>query len=255
MNRSVVMIHGMHGGGWYWQNFKTFFEEKGYRCFAPYLRYHDVDPAGQPDPALGTISLLDYVNDMEDFIRGLDEAPIIMGHSMGGLIAQLLGARGLADALVLLTPAAPSGINAATYSVIKSFWGVMTTWGFWRKPFRPSMKSMAYAIMHRIPMGERKKMYDKLVHESGRAAFEIGLWHMDSKHASKVDETKIICPVLIVSGSEDRITPASVIKKIARKYRHVATYKEFDHHAHLIIGEPGWEDVARYVDEWIRGTA
>ena len=63
---------------------------------------------------------------------------------------------------------------------------------------------------------------------------------------------KITCPVLIVAGAEDRIVPTSVTRKIALKYNQVATYKEFDHHAHLIIGEPGWEKVARFVNDWIK---
>ena len=169
---------------------RRFMKKKGFRCLAPNLRLHDVDPAQIPEPALGTVSLLDYANDLEDYIGGLDERPIIIGHSMGGLLAQILGARELAEALVLLTPAAPSGINALTFSVIRSFWKLMTIWGFWRKPYRPSIKSMAYAIMHLLPGEDQKEVYDKLVYESGRAAFEIGLWYLDSTRASRVDESK-----------------------------------------------------------------
>lgn len=66
----------------------------------------------EPDPRLGTTSLIQYAQDLENYIKGkgLNTKPIIMGHSMGGLLAQILGARGVASALVLLTPAAPAGI-------------------------------------------------------------------------------------------------------------------------------------------------
>ena len=91
MAETIVMIHGMWGGSWYWENYRKYFEGKGYRCITPTLRFHDMDPKGVPDPKLGTISLLDYADDLEKAIRGLDSKPVIMGHSMGGLISQILG--------------------------------------------------------------------------------------------------------------------------------------------------------------------
>lgn len=251
MAETIVMIHGMWGGGWYWENFKHFFEEKGYQCHTPTLRYHDIDPKGKPDPRLGTISLIDYAQDLEEYIDNFDEKPFLMGHSMGGLLAQILGARGLAKGLVLLTPASPSGINALKYSVIKSFWSILTSWGFWRNPHRLSPNAAEYAACHLLPEEDQKALYERLVYESGRAAFEIGFWLLDAKGASKVDKSKVTCPVLVVSGAEDRLTPASVVQKVANKYRAVSTYKEFDNHAHWVIGEPGWEKIAQFVSDWL----
>ena len=130
MAETIVMIHGMWGGSWYWENYRKFFESKGYHCIIPTLRFHDMDPKSIPNPALGTTSLLDYAKDLEEEIRRLDSQAIIMGHSMGGLLAQILGSRGLAQALVLLTPASPAGINALKPSVIKSFSSVLSGYGF-----------------------------------------------------------------------------------------------------------------------------
>jgi pimeloyl-ACP methyl ester carboxylesterase len=110
MGKRIVMIHGMWCGSWVWNNYQPFFKDKGYACHTPVLRYHDISPNDTPDPALGTTSLLDYVQDLQEYISSLDEEPVIIGHSMGGLIAQMLGARGRAKALVLLTSAPPSGL-------------------------------------------------------------------------------------------------------------------------------------------------
>ena len=112
MHRNLIMIHGMFGGGWCCNNYKGFFEEKGYHCVTPVLRFHDMDPDEHPDPRLGGTSVLDYVEDLAKQIEKMDPLPFLMGHSMGGLIAQILGSRGLAEALILLTPASPSGIMA-----------------------------------------------------------------------------------------------------------------------------------------------
>jgi pimeloyl-ACP methyl ester carboxylesterase len=111
MSEKIVMIHGMWGGAWCFDNFKHFFEEKGYQCFTPILRHHNVDPKDIPNPGLGRTSLLDYAQDLEEYIHKLDDKPIIIGHSMGGLLAQILGSRELGKAIVLLTPAPPSGIS------------------------------------------------------------------------------------------------------------------------------------------------
>ena len=82
-------------------------------CITPTLRYHDMDPDDVPDLLLGNATLLDYAHDLEEDIKRLQVTPVIMGHSMGGLLAQIFGSRGLAKALVLLAP--PSRILALTY--------------------------------------------------------------------------------------------------------------------------------------------
>ncbi len=106
-------------------------------------------------------------------------------------------------------------------------------------------------MMDVLPPEERTAAYDKFVFESGQAAAEIGFWLFDRRKASHVDETKVTCPVLVVAGSRDRITPASVVRQVARKYK--ATYKELPGHAHWVLGEPGWQDVAGFVHGWLQG--
>ncbi|MFC1941348.1 alpha/beta hydrolase [Chloroflexota bacterium] len=251
MPETILMIHGMWSGGWCWENYKDFFEEKGYHCINPTLRLHDMDPNGTPNAQLGTTSLLDYVEDLEKEIQKLDVLPIIMGHSMGGLLAQILGSRGLAKALVLLTPASPYGIMALKRSVIKSFWSGLTKWGFWRKPMRQTFDEAVYSTMQLLTAEEQKDLFNRYVYESGRAACEIGFWFLDLKGAAKVDESKVTCPVLVVAGSKDRIVPASIVRKVANKYERVSTYKEFTNHAHWVVLEPNWQGIAEYISDWL----
>ncbi len=246
------MIHGMWCGPWIWDNYRRVFEADGYHCVTTTLPYHAMDPRGVPDPRLGTASLLDYAEALEQEVKQLGAKPILMGHSMGGLLAQILGTRGLARALVLLTPAWPSGIVVLTPSAIRSHWTSLTTWGFWRKPVRPTFGEAVYSMMHLLPEEEREKTYDKFVYESGRTVFEIGYWLFDSRGASRVDESKVTCPVLTVAGAQDRIIPASIVRRVARKYKAVSTYKEFENHAHLVVTEPRWQEVAEYVGGWLR---
>lgn len=252
MSDNIFMIHCMSGGPWTWEKYISFFEKRGFNCNATTLRYHDADPEDEPDPELGTTSLLDYAKDLEEEISGMEQIPVVMGHSMGGLLAQILATRGLAKAAVLLAPASPSGILALRPSVIKSFRSMQAQWGFWKKPVRQTYDEAAYSMLHKLPPEERNEVYDRFVHESGRAASEIGYWFLDPYRAARVDESKVVCPVLVVAGSEDRITPVSVVRRVAAKYGDVSTYREFDGHGHWLVGEPGWEDIAEYVLKWIK---
>lgn len=245
------MVHGMYSAAWCWDNFRAYFEQKGYCCRTPTLRHHEVGAGSPPAIGLGETSLTDYVQDLSTYIRALPEKPIIIGHSMGGLLSQMLAAKGLAKSLILLAPAPPSGINVLQWSVIRSFSGVLRQWRFWHKPHRLSFNAAVYAPLQRLTFDEQKTLYPLLVQESGRVISEIGLWFLDPKRAAKVDETKVNCPVLIVVGSKDRMTPASVANKIFKKYRRVATYKEFDQHGHWLLGEQGWVKVADFINNWI----
>jgi len=254
MADTLVMVHGMWGTPSHWDNFREFFEGRGYQCLTPTLRHHDVEHQGTPDPSLGRTSLLDYAEDLEKLIRGLQGKPVVMGFSMGGILAQILASRGLAEAVVLLSPAPPAGINALKPAIIWEFRSAILRWGFWRKPFRLPFRETSSAMLNEVPAESRKGIYDGLVYESGRAACEIGFWFLDPKGALKVDVSKVTCPVLVISGGKDREHPISVVRKIAKRYERVATFEELPGHGHWLIGEPGWQKIAERIDEWLRRT-
>ena len=254
MHDTIFMIHGMWGKPHVWDAYRSFFEDHGYRCVTPTLRHHDIEPGEAPDPRLGTTSLLDYAQDLENEIKNLDQPPIVMGHSMGGLLAQMLAARDLARSAVLLTPAPPAGILMVHKpSVIKTFWKMQTQWGFWRKPVRLGFEESVYSTLHLLDPEEQRQTYDELVWESGRAVSEIGYWFLDGDRAARVDEEEVTCPLLVVGGGKDRMVPTSVVRRVAEKYGDVAAYREYPSHAHWIIDEPGWDVVAADVAAWLEG--
>ncbi len=254
--KTIIFIHGMLVGPWCWDKYKTFFEKQGYVCVTPTLRYHSDEYVKKPHPKLGTTGLLDYVNDLEKEIKSLilsdGEKPIIVGHSMGGIIAQKLAERSLAEMVVIISSAPPAGILPFSLTGIKSIFGVRFYGGFffWKKPIRVTLKGMKYMGLNCTLESEHKNIFDKIGYESGRVVFEIVFAFFDKSKASRVDESKVDCPMLVISASEDRVLSVSVQKKIARKYK--AEYKEFEKHAHWIITEPGWEKVAKYILQWIK---
>lgn len=249
MAQTLFLIHGMWGGPWCLENYVSYFGARGYCCRATTLLYHDPAPGIEPDPRLGNTSVLDYAAALEKEIRDLPEKPILIGHSMGGLLAQMLAARGLAKAVVLLTPAAPAGIFSLRPSIVRSFVSTHLRWGFWRKPCRQTFAEAAYSMMHRLPEAQHRALYDRLVPDSGRAMVEVGHWYLDRGRSTQVDAAQVTCPVLVIAAQEDRLTPVPVVRQVARKYG--ASYREFPGHAHWIAGEPGWEEVADHVATWL----
>lgn len=250
MTKTIFMIHGMWGTETFWEGYKAFFTKNGYRVITPNLRYHDIDRKDDPDPRLGKTRLLDYAADLEKEISQLDEKPIIMGHSMGGLLTQILGSRNLGSALVAIAPAAPVGVFPVTPSVLRSFFSILTTWGFWSKPMRQKFSEARYSMLNLLPPNEQDAVFQTFVHESGRAIAAVGLWMMGGGMDGRVDASKVTAPMLIVGGKQDHITPVWVLRQIAKKYKH-ADYKEYPDHAHWIVSEPGWEDVAEDIAAWL----
>jgi len=240
----------MLAGSWCWKNYKSFFEQKNYHCYTPTLRFHHFPFNSIPPLQLGTTSILDYVNDLEKEIQQLDSLPILIGHSMGGLIAQILGSRGLAKALVLITPASPYGILNLRLSVIKNFLSLLSQWGFWKKPFCETFSEFAYSA-HLLSVEQQQNIYNRLVWESGQAAVEIGLSMFYRNSPTKVDESKVTCPVLVIGAKHDTVTPPVMVKKIAKKYHTVSTYKEFSNHGHTILAEDSLLEVTKYISNWL----
>ena len=233
------MIHGAFCGPWAFDDFRKPFES-AFRVRTPTLRHHG--DGARPSRALGQTSLTDYASDLAQFIETLDTAPILIGHSLGGLLAQMLAAKGLAKALVLLAPCPPWGILPSTFFEVASAQTMWLAGDFWNQPLVPDYGIAAANSLDRLPSAERRKVFARFVPESGLATFEIMQWALDPKRAAEVKAQDVTCPVLCLAGSEDKINPPSTVRRIAERYR--GTYEELRGHSHWLIGEPGWEKIA-----------
>jgi pimeloyl-ACP methyl ester carboxylesterase len=250
----VMMIHGMWGNDGVWVRFKQYFEAAGYSCITPVLRFHSMKTDSPPSAALGRTSLLDYAQDLENEISVMASKPIIMGHSMGGLLAQILAAKGLAKSLVLLAPSPAAGLVKFSFSAGKLLLSEITRPGFWNMPVRLTYKEAAFGLFNLCPDELKRQLYKECIFESGRATFETAFWYLDCRKASSVDQKKVTCPIMIIVGKEDRATPVTVVRRIAEKYQTVTSYKELDHHAHWLPAEPGWEDIAGMIKDWLKSA-
>ncbi|MFZ5779096.1 MAG: alpha/beta hydrolase [Pseudomonadota bacterium] len=250
----AVLIHGMWGTPQVWRNWRGFLEERDWQTVAPALRFHDAPPLSPPR-GLGMTSLLDYAADLQLAIEGLPEKPVVVGHSMGGLLALMLCARGLARAGVLLTPAPPAGVIALRPSNVWAFARIQTSWAWWRKPHRARLGEALSHTFNTTARDEGAGQHAGFVHDSGRALFEIGLPWLDPRRAATIDPRLVTVPLLFVAARKDRLTPPDVVRRAARRFGHVADYVEYPDQGHWVLGQPGWQRVAEDALAWLDSKA
>jgi pimeloyl-ACP methyl ester carboxylesterase len=240
----IMLIHGMWSGGHVWDNFKGFLEARGHRVVAPTLRHHECDASMTPHPELGTTSVADYIDDLIAEIRALGERPVLIGHSMGGLLAQILAARGLAHGVIGLASAHCAGFVTFDFGPIWVFRKEVMRRRFWQKPQLPSFDTMRFGTLNGLPAQQQEELYARLVPESGRALFEIGYWFFDRRRTTWIDPASIDCPMLFMTGVNDRLTPLPFTQRMVQAHGSKARIEPLHGHAHWLPGEPGWESIA-----------
>ena len=243
------MIHGAFCGPWVFDAFRKPFEAVGFAVHAPALRHHS--KGTRPSRALGMTGLLDYASDLEKYIDRLDEAPVLLGHSLGGLLAQMLAARGRASALVLLAPSAPWGVLPSTLLEVASAHTLLLGGDFWNQSLKPEYWVAAANSLDHLPPMERRKVFAQFVPESGRATFEAMHWGWDARRAAHVKARDVTCPILCLVGEHDKINPPSTVRRIAERYEGRTQFHELSRHSHWLVGEPGWEKIAGRILRWL----
>jgi pimeloyl-ACP methyl ester carboxylesterase len=234
----VLCLHGLFAGSWVFERLLPVLARRGYSAAALSFRGH---PPSAAVPELGRVTIGDYLEDATDAARALNR-PIVIGHSLGGLVAQLLAARGLARAVVLIDAAPPRGIGVLTKPLLKRMTRYLPAL-LRSRAFLPRAEDLDALVLNRVPVAERAAARERLVADSGRAARQAAL----GKYA--VPKRSVRVPVLVTSGEDDRFIPLEVARKIARRYD--APLLVARGHGHFLLAEPGWEDQVRVMIDWL----
>jgi pimeloyl-ACP methyl ester carboxylesterase len=262
MSRTVVFLHGAWVTPACWDRMLTWFEARGYRCLAPAWPGKDrpieairADPS--PLKGLGIGEIADHCAAVIRDVTAKDgEPPIVIGHSFGGLFAQILLDRGLGAAGVAIDSAPPRGVWPFEPSAFRALGGALLRSFLGRRVVRWSFDEFRYGFVHTLPLAEARAAYDsQVVPESGRIFFQGAMAPIDPRSPARVNFANgTRAPLLLIAGKQDHVVPAVVNRRNYRAYARSAArtdFREFAGRVHWIIAEDGWQEVAEHIAAWL----
>lgn len=250
--KTIVLIHGLFVNNTSWAQWKAYFESQGYKVYAPANPGHEGNPArlrSNIHPNLTQTGFEDVVMNIVKLIDTLPEKPIVIGHSLAGLVVQKLIEMDKAVAGVSIDGAPPKNV-LAPWATVKI---VLPVVNFFKgnEAYLGSKEWYHRAFFNNYSREESDLLFDKIaVPESRKIARDTLLTSF-----AKIDFKKPHNPLLFIGGEKDNIFSPSFTKRIAGSYKDsksTADFKAFAGRSHFIAGEKGWEEVAEYVLNWIR---
>jgi pimeloyl-ACP methyl ester carboxylesterase len=234
----VLCLHGLFAGSWVYERVLPLIAERGYPAAALSFRGH---PPAAPVRTIGRTSIAAYCHDAFEAAREL-ERPIVIGHSLGGLIALLLASRNLVRAAVLVSSAPPRGISVFSRPLLLRMARYLPAL-LLSRPFVPTDADVDALVLNEVPEHERAAIRSRFVPDSGRAARQAALGVYD------VPLRSLRAPLLVVGAERDRFVPVNVARRLARRYD--ATLHIAAGHGHFLFSEPGWEKEVATILDWI----
>lgn len=254
--KTVVMIHGAWMVPASWDGFKARYEAAGYTVLTPAWPHLEGKTAAELrrtiDPAFGSMGLKQIVDHYETIIKTLPEKPLLVGHSFGGLIVQLLLDRRLGVAGIALDPGPIAGVIADPISLGAALPPILR-WNGWNTPFLLSQDGFNKRFANTAPADLQRTAYDKyVVPAPGRIFYQAA-----SMIGNGVDVKRRTVPLLVTSAEFDRTVAPALARGTYNKQKRSAArtdFHEFKGVSHALGFEPGWEKVADYTLNWANGV-
>jgi pimeloyl-ACP methyl ester carboxylesterase len=254
---SIVLINGLWMTALSWENWVKRYTDRGFRVVAKSWPGMDIDinELRRNSAPIARLGITEIVDHYERVIRGLDLAPIIIGHSFGGLITQILIDRGLGAAGVAIAPAPVKGIIFLPFSTLRVSFPALSNPANNHRALPLSPEQFHYAFTNNLSEEESLTVYNRYaVPGPDHVLFQAAFANFNPHAASAVDfQNNDRAPLLLISGGVDHVSPASVVEansKLYLKTKAVTEYKNFPERTHYTLGQEGWEKVADYALEW-----
>ncbi|WP_436535900.1 alpha/beta hydrolase [Actinoplanes sp. HUAS TT8] len=255
---TIVLVHGLWVTARSWDNWVEHYRNAGYNVVAP--AYPGLDaPIEQlrRDPApIADLTIEGVAAHYEKIVREMASPPILMGHSFGGTIVQMLLDRGLGAAGVAIDSVPVKGVRTVPLSQTRAAFPVLKSLSNRHKAVPLTPAQFHYAISSAGTRDETLAAYEQhYIPGPGRIVWDGVLANFSSHAATEVNfANEDRAPLLFVAGGADHLMPPSVNRSNYRKYASRSTamiaYAEFPGRSHYTIGEPGWQDVADYALSW-----
>jgi pimeloyl-ACP methyl ester carboxylesterase len=251
--KTIVFITGSFVNNSIWDDWRTYFEMNGYITIAPSWPYKESTTdelrRRQPDSAIASVGLQQLVEHYAMILKQLPEKAILIGHSLGGLVTQLLLQKDLAMAGVVIHSFPPKGIAGLRFSFWKSLWAPLGFFTSEKKSYLMKFSQWQYAYTNGMSLSQQRNGYQQfVVPESKKVVRDI------MTAIAKIDFKKIHAPLLFLSGSEDRLMPASLNYSNYKNYLQngsITEFKEFKGKNHFVIKHPDWHETAGFILNWL----
>ncbi len=235
----ILFVHGYCATALMWECYVDHFSRLGYPCYAVNLRGR---AGSRPVANLGAVRVADFIDDAREVALTLGK-PVIMGHSMGGLVALKLAEEGVVSAAVAISPAPPRGIPVLSWRLITHMAPYVPAI-FRSRPLVPRFEDFRDLVLNCVPTAEQRDFFAHFVPDSGRAARDMmfGAVRVDGERLTGI-------PVLVVGADEDHFLPMRIALRVAKRYN--TPFRTAHGHGHASIHEPGWEELASYIQKWL----
>jgi len=247
----VVFVHGLWLLPSSWDRWASLFEKAGFTALTPgWPDDPDTVAEANAHPEVFAHKTIGQVADhFAEIIRALKTRPALIGHSFGGLLAQILAGRGLASATVAIDPAPFRGVLPLPISTLKSSWPVLGNPANRNRAVPLTFDQFRFAFANAVSEAEARELYDAFaVPASGVPLFQAAVANLNPWTEAKVDtENAERGPLLIISGEKDNTVPwpiANASFKLQQRNSGVTEIIEMSNRGHALTIDNGWREVA-----------
>ena len=240
-----------------WEPWMKFFNEKGYETHNPPWPgdSETVNESRANPQSIANKGVVEIADSHHKFITTLSVPPILIGHSFGGLLVQILLGRGIASAAVAIDPAPFKGVWQLPFSALKASLPVLGNPLNITKAVSLTFNQFRYGFANAIPEQEAKEIYDRwTIPAPGRPLFQAATATLNPNSETSVNTKNTSRgPLLITGGGKDNIAPPIMGKASVKKYPGsvVTEFKLFPGMGHSLIIDHGWREVAEYSHNWL----
>jgi pimeloyl-ACP methyl ester carboxylesterase len=258
----VVFVHGLWLLPSSWDRWAKLFEESGYTALTP--GWPDdpetVAEANAKPEVFANKTVGKVASHLETIVRGLTKKPAVIGHSFGGLLAQILAGRGLSAVTIAIDPAPFRGVLPLPVSALKSAWPVLHNPANRNRAVPLTFEQFRYAFANAVSDDEARQLYDTFaVPTSGAALFQAAAANLNPWTEVKVDtQNPKRGPLLFISGQNDNTVPTSIVNASFRQHKDnpaVTEIVEIPGRGHSLTIDSGWRQVAESALEFVKRFA
>jgi non-heme chloroperoxidase len=254
--KTIVFIHGLWIHASSWQPWMDFFNQHGYQALSPGWPGDSNTVAGcrsNPD-AIANRGVAEVADNYAKIIATLAEPPIVIGHSFGGLLAQIILGRGMAAAGIAIDPAPMKGVWQLPFSALRASLPVLGNPFNIKKAVSLTFPQFKFGFANALPEGEARELYDRwTIPAPARPLFQAATATFSGSETKVDTGNPTRGPLLITGGEKDHIAPPVLGQASAKKYDSslVTDFKLFEGRGHSLIVDHGWNEVAAYSLAWL----